>query len=182
MFYYSFFIYLFFLQSDYNKQTLLSSSDERWKTFDTLTHQLHEANLYFKLSNIVFVFFCFFFDFQAIVHFVNQNMATLGLQVADVDKQVKVSNKWTLIGSSDRCSCQRKNTTSWLLPLWLCHLPWTGLWSPLCVCRLVCWWCDSAAADWTAGRLLHPTPWLQPDPSQSLWDGTVWIQYGFLIH
>ena len=60
MFYYSFFIYLFFLQSDYNKQTLLSSSDERWKTFDTLTHQLHEANLYFKLSNIVF-FFCFVF-------------------------------------------------------------------------------------------------------------------------
>ncbi len=38
---------------------------------------------------------------------------------------------------------------------------------------LVCRWCDSAASDWSAGGLLHPTPWLPPDPCQPLWDGKV---------
>lgn len=52
--------------------------------------------------------------------------------------------------------------------------------SVLCVFCLVCWRRDSAAADRTARRLLHPAPWLQSDPCQFLWDGTVWIQCGFL--
>lgn len=42
--------------------------------------------LYFKLPFPVLIF-----HFQAILHFVNQNMSTMGLQVADMDKQVNNS-------------------------------------------------------------------------------------------
>lgn len=45
----------------------------------------NEANMYFKPN----LDFFFFFFFQAILHFVNQNVSTMGLQVADMDRQVK---------------------------------------------------------------------------------------------
>uniref|UniRef100_A0A3B4YQU7 Parvin, gamma n=1 Tax=Seriola lalandi dorsalis TaxID=1841481 RepID=A0A3B4YQU7_SERLL len=49
---------------------------------DVQTEVLTEDTLYFKLPYLLI-----FFHFQAILHFVNQNMSTMGLQVADMDKQ-----------------------------------------------------------------------------------------------
>lgn len=43
--------------------------------------RIHTSTIYFSLS--------LFFNIQAILHFVNQNMSSLGLQVTDMDKQVK---------------------------------------------------------------------------------------------
>lgn len=45
--------------------------------FDTLICHLNKAN------------YLTFFHLQAVLHFVNQNMSTMGLQVADMDRQVK---------------------------------------------------------------------------------------------
>lgn len=52
--------------------------------FDALTCQLCQILQAVCPPDIFFVF-----TFQAILHFVNQNMSTMGLQVADMDKQVK---------------------------------------------------------------------------------------------
>lgn len=92
---------------------------------------------------------------KAILHFVNQSMSSLGLHVDDVDQQVED-------GSTSGGLC-------WHLVTSCCVLS-----AP------VCWWCDSAAVDRTAGGLLPPATPIQPDPCQLRWDGTQYIHSDFL--
>lgn len=64
-----------------------------------------------------------FFHFQAILHFVNQKMSTMGLQVVDMDKQVK----W--IKTAKPCEEPPRgewDTNEWWLPPRLYHLLWIG--------------------------------------------------------
>lgn len=94
---------------------------------------------------------------KAILHFVNQRMSSLGLHVDDVDQQVGD-------GSTSEGLCWHLVTSSCVLS------------AP------VCWRCDSAAADRTAGGLLRPATQIQPDPCQLCWDGTEYIRSDFLTH
>lgn len=70
--------------------------------------------------------------FQAILHFVNQNMSTMGLQVADMDKQV---TKKTARTAAEPCFVSRTGfhvgkrfVIDYFLRLY--HLPWSNC--PLC--------------------------------------------------
>lgn len=64
--------------SECSKLKLLSGFDEDSNVLDTLICQLNMP-----------IYLTLFFYTQAILHFVNQNMLTMGLQVTDMDKQVK---------------------------------------------------------------------------------------------
>lgn len=97
-------------------------------------------------------------------------MSNMGLQVVDMDTQVKKTkqNIFFRTDSGGKCNltCSSPEMTSSSLA---CGELWT--------LYPVCWWCDITTADWTARRLLHPAPWLHFDPMPVLWEGTVQIPY-----
>lgn len=116
-----------------------------------------------KWREVLLSKYVWFFSFKAILHFINQKVAKMGLQVVDMDTQVKKKNK-------TEKKCDYTSSSPGMTPSSLAGVE-------LCPLFPVCWWCDITAADRTARRLLHPAPWVHSDPVPVLWEGTGQIPY-----